>query len=495
MTKFLVFAEQIETGRKARFFYDNATSELTDEQGQPVPIPASMPVQKFNWSGAKPAHAISKDAPGIKVRALRKLKIQLGLNCNYDCGYCNQRASLSVSGRTVSGPEHVAEFVDCMPSWFDGEVQGDGSGVQIEFWGGEPLVYWKTLKPLAEAIRQKYPRAQFSVITNGSLLDAEKVEWLDALGFSVGISHDGPGHKARGPDPLDDDQARAAIVMLIERLAPQGRVSINSMVHKDNPSRAALNAWMVERFGPGVQIGEGGFIDPYDSGGLAQSVPNQQWAREFSKHAFLEMRRALVRNMQIASSKVMEFIESVATKRPACVLGQKCGMDRPDHMAVDLAGNVLTCQNTSAAAIAPNGQSHALGSVADLDAARLATATHWSHRPDCPNCPVLQLCKGSCMFLEGELWDKGCDNAFADNIAFWAAGFEALTGFAPVFIDGHDGTVMREDRKDIFGLAATTRADEHVEQERQTIKPSPRPTPIQVLPAAKAPVVIPIHPI
>ena len=120
-------------------------------------------------------------------------------------------------------------------------------------------------------------------------------------------------------------------------------------------------------------------------------------------------------------------------------------------MAVDLAGNVLTCQNTSAAAIAPNGQSHALGSVSDLDAVRLTTATHWSHRPDCPNCPVLQLCKGSCMFLEGDLWDKGCDNAFADNIAFWAAGFEALTGFAPVFIDGP----QREDRKDVFGLVGT----------------------------------------
>jgi uncharacterized protein len=250
---------------------------------------------------------------------------------------------------------------------------------------------------------------------------------------------------------LDDPQTRAGILQLIDRLAPKGRVSINSMVHKDNPSRAALNAWMVERFGQGVQIGEGSFIDPYDFGGLAQSVPDHQWAQEFSKHAFLEIRKGLVSNMHIASNKVMEFIESVATKRPASVLGQKCGMDRPDNMAVDLAGNVLTCQNTSAAAMAPNGQSHEVGSVTDLDAVRLTTSTHWSHRLDCPNCPVLQLCKGSCMFLEGALWDKGCDNAFADNIAFLAAGFEALTGFAPVFIDGP----QRSDRKDIFGLSSS----------------------------------------
>lgn len=462
MAKFLIYAEQIETGRKARFFYDNATSDLTDEHGHPVPLPAAMPVQQRDWSGAKQVHATSKDAPGTKVRGLRKLKIQLGLNCNYDCGYCNQRSSLSVAGKTVTGPDDVTAFVDGMPRWFDGGASGDGQGVQIEFWGGEPLVYWKTLRPLAEAIRVKYPHANFNIITNGSLLDAEKVDWLDALGFSVGISHDGPGQKARGPDPLDDEQSRAGILLLIDRLAPKGRVSINSMVHKDNPSRAALNAWMVERFGQGVQIGEGSFIDPYDFGGMTQSVPDHQWAQEFSKHAFLEMRRGLVRNMHIASDKVMEFIESVTTKRPASVLGQKCGMDRPDNMAVDLAGNVLTCQNTSAAAMAPNGQSHALGQVADLDAVRLTTATHWSHRPDCLSCPVLQLCKGSCMFLEGDLWDKGCDNAFADNIAFWAAGFEALTGFAPVFIDGP----QRNDRKDIFGLFPIQASADHAAMSR-----------------------------
>ena len=63
-------------------------------------------------------------------------------------------------------------------------------------------------------------------------------------------------------------------------------------------------------------------------------------------------------------------------------------------------------------------------------------------------CPVLQLCKGSCMFLEGPLWERSCDNAFADNLAFFAAGIELLTGFAPIYIEGH----QRPDRQDVFGL-------------------------------------------
>jgi len=65
-------------------------------------------------------------------------------------------------------------------------------------------VYWKTLKPLAERLRGFYPDVQFSVITNGSLLDAGKNEWFNGMGFSVGLSHDGPGQSTRGPDPLSD---------------------------------------------------------------------------------------------------------------------------------------------------------------------------------------------------------------------------------------------------------------------------------------------------
>ena len=56
------------------------------------------------------------------------------------------------------------------------------------------------------------------------------------------------------------------------------------------------------------------------------------------------------------------------------------------------------------------------------------------------------------MFLEGELWERSCDNAFADNIAFFAAGIELLTGFVPVYIEDHNGATIQNHRKDIFGL-------------------------------------------
>jgi uncharacterized protein len=90
--------------------------------------------------------------------------------------------------------------------------------------------------------------------------------------------------------------------------------------------------------------------------------------------------------------------------------------------------------------------SHKIGHVSDLAGVKLNTSTHWSKRDECPRCPVLQVCKGSCMFLEGDLWDASCDNAFSDAIPTFAAGIEFLTGMVPVYIEGP----QRADRKDIW---------------------------------------------
>lgn len=409
--------------------YDNQTSGLTWDDGSSV-----VPVEVGEF---KDASVVSVSEPGRKGN-VRTLKISLGLSCNYECSYCSQRF---VPHAESTNPGDVGPFLTQVNSALPTAPE------RIEFWGGEPLVYWKTFKPLAEGLRELYPQAQFCVITNGSLLDAEKNAWLDRLGFAVGISHDGPGYHARGLDPLDDPVKRGAIMDLYARLHPQGRISINAMVHADNPSRASIQAWLQERFGADVRIGEGAFIDPYDEGGLASTFQSHAEHVAFRSQAFHELRTGKVTQFGIGRDKINGFVDSVVKARPASALGQKCGMDRASNLAVDLQGNVITCQNVSAASTAPNGQGHRIGHLSDLASVAMKTATHWSQRKDCPNCPVLQLCQGSCMFLEGKLWDAGCDAAYSDNIAFFVAAIEYLTGCIPFCIEGD----FRADRHDVFG--------------------------------------------
>lgn len=379
---------------------------------------------------------LSVDSPGLK-RSPKVLKISLGLSCNYECEYCSQRF---VPRAEETNPDSVDAFVDALDDWVLTTPD------KIEFWGGEPFVYIKTLRPLAEKLRVKFPQIPFLVITNGSLLNPEINDWLDRMGFFVGLSHDGPGQYVRGPDPLADPAKKEAILDLWRKLGPQKRMSFNAMINRNNPSRAEIQKFFVQLTGDeSIQIGEGGFVDAYDEGGLQNSLSQDELA-PYRNLAFHEIRTGQAANFHAVKSRVTDFVGSLRSGRKLSSLGQKCGMDQEDNLVVDLRGNVLTCQNVSATSVAPNGQSHKIGHVSDLSAVRLNTSTHWSKREECPKCPVVQICKGSCMFLEGNLWEASCDNAFSDAIPVFAAGIEALTGFVPVHIEGP----QRADRKDIW---------------------------------------------
>jgi uncharacterized protein len=50
--------------------------------------------------------------------------------------------------------------------------------------------------------------------------------------------------------------------------------------------------------------------------------------------------------------------------------------------------------------------------------------------------PVLQLCKGACMYLEGRDRQQACDNEFGWNLGLFAAALFLLTDMVPVQIDG-----------------------------------------------------------
>ncbi len=452
MAKFLITAVDARTETVVPLLYDNMDSSLTDLEGRSVvrTVDASL------RAPAVDAPVTSREAPLGKTSP-RILKISLGLSCNYACEYCSQRF---VARNVETNPDDISGFLESLDTWVLNPPDA------IEFWGGEPLVYIKTLRPLAQALREKFPAARFSVITNGSLLNREINQWLDDLGFTVSISHDGPGQHVRGPDPLNDPQSRAAILELYRTLAPKGRFSFNAMLNRENQSRAAIQAFFVELIGdPEVFIGEGGFVDAYDAGGIAQSLRPEEF-HSFRRQAFHDIRHGKAGRISSVRDRVMSFVNSLRFERPASSLGQKCGMDRLDSIAVDLKGNVLTCQNVSAAALAPNGESHRIGHTSQLGQVTLKTATHWSHRTECPGCPVLQICKGACMFLQGPLWEASCDNAYSDALPIFAAGIEFLTGLVPVHIEGD----LPEARKDVFGFSKPSEAGESANR-----KPFPVP--------------------
>jgi len=437
MATFTITAQNFVTQDKKTIIYDSSISSLKWEDGSYI----VDPLRESNE--VKIPAKINKGK-----RNLKTIKIQLGLSCNFECEYCSQRF---IPRAEETNPEYVDNFVSNMDTWYKGA--GD---MHFEFWGGEPFVYWKTFKPLAEKLKDKYPNSTMSVITNGSLLDKEKNDWLEGLNFQVSVSHDGPGQFVRGPDPFDDPKSKEGILDIFKRLAPKGMMSFNPMINSKNISRVAINDWFMEliktelgeEYQQHVHFGEGGFVDAYDEGGLTNSLLDGEEDVKYRNIAAEELRTGKANRFFTFTIKSRVFVEGLQNQARIESLGQKCGMDKEDNIALDLHGNVITCQNVSTVSNNPAGISHHIGHVSNLEEVEVKTATHWSDRKECSDCPVLHLCKGACMFLSGDLWEASCNNAYSDNVIILCNIIEGLTGYFPIYIDGP----LREDRKDLFWI-------------------------------------------
>src|SRR5210317_183457 len=133
-----------------------------------------------------------------KSRKPKWLRILLGHACNYSCSYCLQK--------DIGNPDERAKiwtldsFLETVKKELDlSELE------RVDLWGGETLLYWKSITPIIEALDNE--KIQWYFATNGTPLRQKHVEYLSKIkGMALfGISHDGPGHEAlRGKEFLWD---------------------------------------------------------------------------------------------------------------------------------------------------------------------------------------------------------------------------------------------------------------------------------------------------
>ena len=424
-------------GNESYLVYNPHSSKLTYPDGRNV-----VDVKLLKYDSV---YFIAPSTPGYKSHDIRTVKIQLGLTCNYKCSYCSQAEHVENAAETSS--EDVREFLEQLPKWLHTESIEE---IRFEFWGGEPLLYWKKIEALLPVLKRRYPFCTFLIITNGSLLTQEIIDVIAKYDVGVGISHDGPGQGLRGKDPLAVPSKLALIKNFM--LTRRGRVSINSVLTKKNPDPVETMHWFQKAFDmPNITditvIFEGVVNIYHDEAKTTQdfSQADYNYLRESVADGIIEgtlLKSSTFRNM------VDYFIDGLKTARPSVTLGQKCGMDRSDRISVDLKGNVMTCQNTGA-----KGK-HGIGTVAEFDKIRLNTSTHWAHREECNNCPVLQLCRGACMYLEGDNWYHTCQNEYYYKSGVLAGAIYVLTGLKLVSIEGK--IVRPKKPKTIIPITVTT---------------------------------------
>lgn len=163
-----------------------------------IAIPAKVG-EAFKASGESIASAIpelkalsesSKVAPTTQPpREFLGIALNVAEVCNLRCTYCyagdgNYGADTLMSWETA---ERVLNFF---------AAQTDR--LHIVFFGGEPLLNFDLIKRVVEWCEQTTGKIYtFSMTTNGTLLNTERLQWLTSKRFSLNISWDGHGIHAQ----------------------------------------------------------------------------------------------------------------------------------------------------------------------------------------------------------------------------------------------------------------------------------------------------------
>lgn len=127
------------------------------------------------------------------MAVLKRICVPLSLDCNLNCKYCYRDHDSRID---------VPAFSEGMVKYLGGLSPDRCECVCAS--GGEPLVHWDRVKELFSYVPKDVHK---KIMTNGTLLTQEIVDYVNDNDIELSVSHDGPKAEfLRGVDILKDER-------------------------------------------------------------------------------------------------------------------------------------------------------------------------------------------------------------------------------------------------------------------------------------------------
>ena len=130
-------------------------------------------------------YALASVASPVKAMCLL-----IALDCNLRCEYCFAGKGDYGKGRTLMTYETGKKAIDFLI-----EKSANRKNLEIDFFGGEPLMNFEVVKQIVEYAREQEKlhnkNIRFTITTNGTLLTDDKIEFINDQMHNVVLSIDG----------------------------------------------------------------------------------------------------------------------------------------------------------------------------------------------------------------------------------------------------------------------------------------------------------------
>jgi len=121
---------------------------------------------------------------------VKAMCLNIAHDCNLRCKYCFASTGDFGAGRKLMSLETGKKAIDFLI-----KQSGDRENLELDFFGGEPLMNFETVKQLVEYGRIKEKeygkKIRFTLTTNGLLLDDDKINFINEEMSNIVLSIDG----------------------------------------------------------------------------------------------------------------------------------------------------------------------------------------------------------------------------------------------------------------------------------------------------------------
>lgn len=121
---------------------------------------------------------------------VKSMCLNVAHDCNLRCEYCFAQTGDFGGERCVMPPETGRKAIDFLI-----EKSAERENLELDFFGGEPLMAWDTVVETVNYARsiekQHNKHFRFTITTNGVLLDDEKIDYINREMSNVVLSLDG----------------------------------------------------------------------------------------------------------------------------------------------------------------------------------------------------------------------------------------------------------------------------------------------------------------
>jgi len=326
--------------------------------------------------------------------------------CNLTCSYC------FVEGRSLSpfrekmSPGLARWLVDALD-----EGLPDAETICIHLYGGEPLLNLPAIRGMLDRTRLKPPgRFQFAITTNGTILDPEVFELLEAGRFQVILSLDGPSHIH---DSFRRTPAGKATHHLVTRFLRTLRSRTGCRVRGSAVIRSGWSLAEAECYLRGLQVDAIKAQAVRVPSGHPCALGQAEWAAYFA-------------HLDQVGDQVIEDVEHGRMPRDdrfsSRVLQLLKGVRRTSYCAAGTTNFGVTPDGTVLPCVLLDAGENALGSIIDPPETWRSAGRAWvagrTPEPGCADCEALPLCGGGCPAIspvcgrdECEMVRKNCEVA------------------------------------------------------------------------------------